>query len=125
MILTRVEDLLHGSGDAEFEENVMKPLKTKFLFGSEEESEFLYVGMQVSDQRIFGYSNIFEYFHTNIFVFENIRPIFSQRIYSEIRSLHFWLDEYIRIFVRLNLKYSVVRILKDHIFWNTLICDER
>ena len=47
MILTHVDDLLHGSGDDEFEEKVMKPFKIKFLFGSEEESEFLYVGMQV------------------------------------------------------------------------------
>ena len=47
MILTHVDDLLHGSGDQEFEEQVLKPLKEKFLFGSEEESAFLYVGMQV------------------------------------------------------------------------------
>ena len=47
MILTHVDDLLHGSGDQEFEEQVLKPLKEKFLFGSEEESAFFYVGMQV------------------------------------------------------------------------------
>ena len=51
MILTHVDDLLHGSGDQEFEEQVLKPLKEKFLFGSEEESAFLYVGMQVKQDR--------------------------------------------------------------------------
>ena len=48
MICTHVDDLLCGSGDKMFEEQVMKPLKLKFQFGSEEESVFRYVGMQVA-----------------------------------------------------------------------------
>ena len=48
MICTHVDDLMNGSGDKMFEEQVMQPLKLKFQFGSEEESVFRYVGMQVA-----------------------------------------------------------------------------
>ena len=48
VILTHVDDMLHGSGGSEFEENVMKPLRERFLFGNEEESPFNYVGLTVS-----------------------------------------------------------------------------
>ena len=47
MLMTHVDDIMYGTGDDDFEEKVMKPLKTKFEFGSEEESIFRYVGMQV------------------------------------------------------------------------------
>ena len=42
IVLTHVEDLLHGSGSSEFYKNVMEPLKKKFQFGLEEKSEFRY-----------------------------------------------------------------------------------
>ena len=47
IILSHVDDLLHGSGSCEFYKNVMEPLKKKFQFGLEEKSEFRYVGMHV------------------------------------------------------------------------------
>ena len=47
LILTHVDDLLHGSGDEEFEKSVMIPLRERFLFGKEEDSVFKYTGMQV------------------------------------------------------------------------------
>ena len=47
MVLTHVDDMLHGSGGTEFENKVMKPLKERFTFGEEEESNFKYVGLQV------------------------------------------------------------------------------
>ena len=47
MVLTHVDDMLHGSGGTEFENKVMKPLKERFTFGKEEESNFKYVGLQV------------------------------------------------------------------------------
>ena len=47
MALTHVDDILHGSGTEQFEKKVMEPLKSKFLFGTEEEAEFRYVGMQI------------------------------------------------------------------------------
>lgn len=47
MVCTHVDDMLHGSGTTEFHKCVMKPLKEKFRFGSEENSEFRYVGMHV------------------------------------------------------------------------------
>ena len=53
LILTHVDDLLHGSGGNNFYKNVMKPLKEKFKFGSEEKSEFRYVGMQVKQSKDF------------------------------------------------------------------------
>ena len=49
-VLTHVDDLLHGSGTEEFEERIMKPLKKKFVFGSEEETVFRYVGMGVEQK---------------------------------------------------------------------------
>ena len=52
MICTHVDDLMNGSGDETFEEKVMKPLKMKFQFGSEEESIFRYVGMQVAQHAL-------------------------------------------------------------------------
>ena len=45
--LTHVDDLLHGSGTDIFYENVMKPLKEIFKFGTEEVQEFRYVGMNI------------------------------------------------------------------------------
>ena len=55
MVLTHVDDLLHGSGTELFHKCVMVPLKEKFRFGSEENTEFRYVGMQVkqSNKSIF------------------------------------------------------------------------
>ena len=50
LVLTHVDDFLHGSGDAEFETNVMTPLKEKFEFGREEEQDFKYVGMHVTQE---------------------------------------------------------------------------
>ena len=50
LMLTHVDDMLHGSGGSEFEKNVMQPLRERFLFGSEEESFFKYVGLSVSKQ---------------------------------------------------------------------------
>ena len=47
MLLTHVDDFLHGSGDKEFHEKVMFPLKQRFKFSSEEDKDFLYVGMHV------------------------------------------------------------------------------
>ena len=48
MILTHVDDMLHGSGGSDFEKIVMEPLRARFLFGKEEESDFKYVGSSVS-----------------------------------------------------------------------------
>ena len=45
--LTHVDDVMYGTGTEEFEEKVMKPLKRKFVFGSEEHHEFRYVGLNV------------------------------------------------------------------------------
>ena len=45
--LTHVDDLIHGSGTSMFYQDVMMKLKEKFKFGSEETSEFRYVGMNV------------------------------------------------------------------------------
>ena len=53
MVLTHVDDLLHGSGTSLFYNNIMGPLKEKFKFGSEEKSEFRYVGMQVKQSKDF------------------------------------------------------------------------
>ena len=47
LLLTHVDDFIHGSGDNGFIENVMLPLKEHFRFGREEEMEFNYVGMHV------------------------------------------------------------------------------
>ena len=48
LVLTHVDDLLHGSGSDLFETEVLGPLKEKFMFGGEEEGRFRYIGMQVS-----------------------------------------------------------------------------
>jgi hypothetical protein len=40
--------MLHGSGGADFERYVMKPLRERFTLGKEEESEFCYIGLDVS-----------------------------------------------------------------------------
>ena len=50
MILTHVDDFLHGSGDKEFYENVMGPLKKRFCFGREEIGDFQYVGLHVRQE---------------------------------------------------------------------------
>ena len=47
LALTHVDDILHGSGTTEFERKVFEPLKKKFQFGSEEMTEFRYVGMHI------------------------------------------------------------------------------
>ena len=47
LVLTHVDDLMHGSGGNAFCTNVMKPLKETFKFGSEDKFEFRYVGMNV------------------------------------------------------------------------------
>ena len=44
MAVTHVDDVLH-TGDEEFEKKIMQNLKQAFKFGSEEESEFRYVGI--------------------------------------------------------------------------------
>ena len=49
--LTHVDDVLHGTGTEEFNEKVMKPLKRKFVFGSEESDEFRYVGLHVKQNK--------------------------------------------------------------------------
>ena len=51
MALTHVDDILHGTGTEEFEDKVLEPLRRKFQFGSEEEGEFRYVGMQVKQAK--------------------------------------------------------------------------
>ena len=43
-----MDDLLHGSGRFEFEDKVLKSLKWKFTFGSEEETLFRYVGLEIN-----------------------------------------------------------------------------
>ena len=48
MVMTHVDDMLHGSGGSEFEKNVMQPLRERFKFGKEEEDEFDYIGLHVS-----------------------------------------------------------------------------
>ena len=47
MVLTHVDDLIHGSGNEEFYAAVMVPLKERFMFGREEEGDFKYVGLHV------------------------------------------------------------------------------
>ena len=47
MLLTHVDDFLHGSGDATFHTNVMGPLKERFMFGAEAEDDFFYTGLHV------------------------------------------------------------------------------
>ena len=47
MLLTHVDDFIHGSGDNVFHQHVMIPLKERFKFGSEADEDFLYVGMHV------------------------------------------------------------------------------
>ena len=44
--VTHVDDILH-SGNEEFNKKVMKPLKRSFKFGSEEEGQFRYVGLNM------------------------------------------------------------------------------
>lgn len=51
LILTHVDDVLHGSGTDEFKEKVLLPLKKRFQFGKEEKEEFRYVGMQVKQKK--------------------------------------------------------------------------
>ena len=43
---THVDDLLH-TGDSVFEDNVISKLKSTYIFGTEEEEDFRYVGMNV------------------------------------------------------------------------------
>ena len=47
MILTHVDDILHGSGNDEFQQKVMEPLKGRFKFGREGDSAFKFVGVNV------------------------------------------------------------------------------
>ena len=51
VILTHVDDLLHGSGSAYFFQNVMLPLKQIFTFGKETQKELFYVGMHVVQEK--------------------------------------------------------------------------
>ena len=44
--LTHVDDILHG-GSRDFEETVIQPIKKAFMFGTEEEEKFRYVGMNM------------------------------------------------------------------------------
>ena len=50
MVESHVDDLLH-TGDSNFETDVIKPLKEAFKFGSAEEIEFRYVGMNIKQTR--------------------------------------------------------------------------
>ena len=53
LVLTHVDDLMHGSGGKAFQRNVMGPLKKRFQFGSENRLEFRYVGISTqSDENI-------------------------------------------------------------------------
>ena len=47
MLLTHVDDFIHGSGDDVFFHKVMLPLMQRFKFGSEGDTDFLYVGFHV------------------------------------------------------------------------------
>ena len=51
MVLTHVDDLIHGSGDETFYNSVMEPLKQRFKFGREEEGEFRFVGLNVKQEK--------------------------------------------------------------------------
>ena len=50
MLLTHVDDFLHGAGTEGFYRNVLEPLKQKFLFGREEVEDFKYVGIHIKQQ---------------------------------------------------------------------------
>ena len=47
LLLAHVDDLIHGAGTKEFDENILNPLKQRFTFGREEENDFKYVGIHV------------------------------------------------------------------------------
>ena len=64
--------------------------------------------------RIFGYSNIFEYFPIRIFV----RIIFLIRIYSYIRSYAFFGYEYIRIFVHIIFFIRIYSDIRSYCFFD-------
>ena len=49
MALTHVDDVLHG-GSNKFEEQIMKPVKKAFKFGTEETEKFRYVGMNMTQK---------------------------------------------------------------------------
>ena len=55
---------------------------------------------QSSVGRIFGYSNIFKYIWTNIFICQNIHWFCLGRIHSDIHSWSIHHDKYILIFLR-------------------------
>ena len=46
IVVSHVDDILHA-GDKDFDKLVMDPLKKLFEFGSEDEQEFRYVGMNI------------------------------------------------------------------------------
>ena len=50
MAVTHVDDVLH-SGNKEFDERIMNPLKEAFKFGTEEETEFRYVGLNMKQMK--------------------------------------------------------------------------
>ena len=50
LAVTHVDDILHA-GEEEFEEKFMEPLKNSFKFGSEENCEFKYVGLNISQTK--------------------------------------------------------------------------
>ena len=47
LLLTHVDDFLRGTGDSEFDEHILTPLKERFLFGQEDDHDFKYIGMHV------------------------------------------------------------------------------
>ena len=57
-------------------------------------------GLHTSVGQIFGYSNIFEYINTNIFIHPNIHKLYPRRIYLDIHLWSIYDDEYILIFIR-------------------------
>ena len=49
LAVTHVDDVLHA-GEKDFEDQVMKPLKESFKFGTEENREFKYVGLHIRQE---------------------------------------------------------------------------
>ena len=47
-MLTHVDDWLHGSGNTDHEDKVIKRLKETFLFGSEEDIVFQYIHVRLA-----------------------------------------------------------------------------
>ena len=47
MLLSHVDDLIHGAGTNVFTDKVLNPMKERFTFGNEDENDFTYVGLHV------------------------------------------------------------------------------